>query len=138
MDNEEVKCEEAQTPEVKDEVPTAAKDEKCRCSGDSRTFFISLLTAVIVVLAYHGIVSLVDCISGKECEKAQQCRLMQRTGEMPPQMPGRREMHHRHERGNYGESRKEFRRPRRRMKRMPQAPAPTPAKEAEKPAAPAA
>lgn len=120
MENDETKKEDAVTPEVTaDESAknsgTPAKEEKCRCSGDARTFFISLLTAIIVVLVYHGIVSLVRCVNGENrCAAQPQCMMNQQPGMMPPRgmHPGKK-MHRGHHGKENGEN-KEFRRPRRR------------------------
>lgn len=50
---------------------TAAK--KCTCSGDCRTFWISLLTAIIVVVVYHAGLSVCRMICGGKGCPAQPC-----------------------------------------------------------------
>ena len=132
MDNEENKKEEVPVTEVKVEADTPAKKDACRCSGDARTFFISLLTAIIVVLAYHGIVSLVRCVMQDECEKRPQCVMIRQyeSMEMPREMKHRRHHHGKPD----GEYTKEFRRLRR-HRGQPDKPAAQEQVKDEKPAA---
>ena len=56
------------------------EEKKCKVnkklSGDLRTFIISLLTAVIVVLAYHGTLMAMRCAK-KDCSRPQKFCMMQ-------------------------------------------------------------
>ena len=64
MDNEEVKVVSA----AENAVPgKEEKAGKCKCANDARTFLIALLTSVIVVLAYHGIVRMMCCPLRHDC-----------------------------------------------------------------------
>ena len=43
--------------------PVENTPKKAKLSGDARTFVISLLTAIIVVLLYHGIAMAICCFN---------------------------------------------------------------------------
>ena len=47
--------------EKEEEKNTGSETKKC-CSGDCRTFVIALLTSIIVVLAFHGIMLASKCL----------------------------------------------------------------------------
>ena len=65
MENEEVKEVSPVETTVVREKDSNGKNGKC--NSDARTFLIALLTSVIVVLAYHGIVSMFSCSRADEC-----------------------------------------------------------------------
>ena len=64
------------------EIPANPPAEKSKSSNDARICAISFLVAVIVVLAYHGIVTMVKYVSG-DCDKNTQVMVV-RKGDMAP------------------------------------------------------
>ena len=75
MEEKDVQVKEESLP------PNAQTEEnKCKCSkkisGDLRTFIISLLTALIVVLAYHGTLMAIRCAK-KDCRPQKKICVMQ-------------------------------------------------------------
>ena len=79
--------------------PVENTPKKTKLSGDARTFVISLLTALIVVLLYHGIAMAICCFKGGCPKQTQNCSFA--SGEMCPgrpkfEPPQEWKHHHRH------------------------------------------
>ena len=77
-----MKEENTTTEAVDTERETSQTASNCKCtkkiSGDSRTFVIALLTAIIVVLIYHGIILGIRCIKNgcpREQGTSGQCQI---------------------------------------------------------------
>ena len=84
---------------VQNAQPEETKCKRKKLSGDLRTFIISLLTAVIVVLAYHGILMAIRCAK-KDCARTKKFCMMQMNSCPMQQMPRRMNkgnFHHHHE-----------------------------------------
>ena len=86
------------------ETPANPPAEKSKCSSDARICAISFLAAIIVVLAYHGIVTLVKCVTG-ECEKSTQTLIVRKGMDVPEHHRPRRQFRERGERPERGERR---------------------------------
>ncbi|MBE6365388.1 MAG: hypothetical protein E7053_06505 [Lentisphaerae bacterium] len=94
MSEEKTETQVVENEKVKNDTSSNTKCAK-KISGDLRTFVIALLTAVIVVLAYHGIILGIRCLKsdcGTRPENAPQCQMPPRP-ECPPPAP---RCHHHH------------------------------------------
>lgn len=76
MENHEDQIQETVQTEVQNTPVGNAAAPPRKCSGDLRVFVIALLTSVIVVLAYHGIVSGIRCLK-RACRKEAAAELCQ-------------------------------------------------------------
>ena len=94
MSEEKTETQVVENEKVKNDTSSNTKCAK-KISGDLRTFVIALLTAVIVVLAYHGIILGIRCLKsdcGTRPANAPQCQMPPRP-ECPPPAPC---CHHHH------------------------------------------
>ena len=77
--------------EKEEEKNIGTETKKC-CSGDCRTFVIALLTSIIVVLAFHGIMLASKCLLKCGAEPAGKngccCCVMMREMPCPPPQCG--------------------------------------------------
>lgn len=150
MSEEKTETQVVENEKVKNDTSSNTKCAK-KISGDLRTFVIALLTAVIVVLAYHGIILGIRCLKsdcGTRPANAPQCQMPPRP-ECPPPAPRCHHHHHcsshagvqgetpQHRRrdGQYrrrdGQHHRHHQRPARPAGETSESPAPTPQESAE-------